>query len=96
MSIGLGEECFRENDWLNECDVSFGTMCMALSPNMCYLKRSIEYPKDLWTTLDRTFAMINEDHNSTLERIYRTRSILNQKILTSTLSDEVVQDEEEA
>ena len=80
VSIRLGEESFEsENYWLNECDASFGTMCMALSPSMCYLKRSVEYPKDLWTTLDRTFGMIDEDHNSTLERIYRTVSILNSR-----------------
>ena len=67
---------------------------MALSPSMCYLKRSVEYPKDLWTTLDRTFGIIDEDNNRTLESIYRTIIIL--KNLASTLSNEVVQDEEEA
>ena len=81
VSIRLGEDSFkREDDWLNECDASFGTMCMALSPSMCYLKRSVEYPKDLWTTLDRTFGIIDEDHNRTLERIYRTIIILSPKI----------------
>ena len=45
--IGLGEECFSENDWLNECDAYFGTMTLALSPNLCYLNRSIEDPKEL-------------------------------------------------
>ena len=40
--------------------------------------------------------MIYEDHNSTLERTSSTISILDPKILASTLSDEVVQDEEEA
>ena len=39
--------------------------------------------------------MIDEDHNSTLKSIYRTISIINPKISASTLSDEVVQDEEE-
>ena len=63
LSIGLGEESFEsENDYLNKCDVHFGTMCMALFPSMCYLKIFVEYPKDLWTTLDRTFGMIDEDH----------------------------------
>ena len=43
VSIELGEESFdSENDWLNECNADFGTMYMALSPSMCYLKRSIE------------------------------------------------------
>ena len=48
VSIGLGEESFEsENYYINECDAAFGTICMALSPSMCYLKRSVEYPKDL-------------------------------------------------
>ena len=97
VSIGLGEESFEsENDWINECDASFGKMCMALSPSMRYLKRFVEYPKDLWTKLDRTFGNHNEDHNRTLEIISITTRVLYSKLSTSTLSDEVVKDEEEA
>ena len=97
MSIGLGEESFEsDNDWLNEYDADFGTMCMAFSPSMRYLKRFVKNPKDLWKILDITFGMIDEDHNSTLESISSTISILNPKFLASTVSDEVVQDEEEA
>ena len=40
--------------------------------------------------------MIDEDHNITLESTSSTISILDPKISASTLSDEVVQDEEEA
>ena len=40
--------------------------------------------------------MTDEDHNSTLERIYSTISTLDTKLSTSTLFDEVVQNEEEA
>ena len=48
VSIGLGDESFeRKDDWLNECDAAYGTMCMALSPSMCYLKISVKNPKDL-------------------------------------------------
>ena len=48
VSIGLGEESFeREDDWLNKCDAAYGTMCMALSPSMRYIKLSIKNPKDL-------------------------------------------------
>ena len=68
VSIGLGEESYEsENDWLNECDAALGTMSLALSRSLCYLKRSIEFLKDLWTKLDRTFGMIDEDHNRNLE-----------------------------
>ena len=55
VSIGLGEDSFeREEYWLNECDATYGTMCMALSPSMRYLKRSVENPKDLWKILEKT------------------------------------------
>ena len=43
VSIGLGEESFEsENDWLNECDASFGTIALALPPSLHYLSRYIE------------------------------------------------------
>ena len=97
VSDGFGREYFEsENDWLNACDAAFGTIALGLSPSLRYLSRSIEDPKELWTRLDRTFGITDEDHNSTLESIYRTIRILNPKISASTLSDEVFQDEEEA
>ena len=46
--------------------------------------------------MDRTFGVIDEDHNRILERISRTISTLDPKFSASTLSDEVVQDEDEA
>ena len=94
VSIGLGEESFeRKHDWLNKCDVAYGNMYMAISPSMLYLKRLVRNPKDLWKILDRTFGMIDEDNNSTLESTSSTISILDLEISPSTLSDEVVQDE---
>ena len=97
VSIGLSEEYFEsENDWLNECDADFETIALPLSPSLRYLSRSIEYPKELSTRLDRTFGNIDEDHNITLESTSSTISILDPKFLASTLSDEVVQDEDEA
>ena len=63
VSIGLGKESYEnENDWLNYCDRYFGAICLALSPSLRYLISSAEYPKDLWTKLDRTFGKHNEDH----------------------------------
>ena len=48
VSIGIGEESFeREDDQLNKCDAAYGSMCMALSPSMRYLKLSVKNPKDL-------------------------------------------------
>ena len=82
VSIGLGEESFEINDgWLNECDATYGTMYMAISPSMRYLKMSVKNPKDLWKILDITFGMINEDHNSTLESTSSTISIPDPKII---------------
>ena len=83
-------------NWLNKSDGAFGAICLALSPSLCYVIGSAEYPKDLWTKLDRTFGKHNEGHNSTLEITSSTTRVLYSKISASTLSDEVVQDEEEA
>ena len=97
MSIGLGKESYEnDNDWLNDGDRSFGAICLALSPRLLYLIGSAKYPKEVWTKLDRTFGKHNEDHNSTLEITSRTTRVLYSKLLASTLSDEVVQDEDEA
>ena len=46
--------------------------------------------------MDRAFGKHNEDHNCKLEITPNTTRVLYSKVLTSTLSDEVVQDEEEA
>ena len=97
VSIGLGKESYEnENDWINDGDRYFGAICLALSPSLRYLIGSAEYPKDLWTKLDRTFGKHNEDHNSTLEITSSTTRVLYSKFSASTLSDEVVQDEDEA
>ena len=55
-----------------------------------------QYPKEVWTILDRTFGKHNEGHNSTLEITASTTIFLHSKLSASTLSDEVVQDEDEA
>ena len=48
VSIGLVKESYEdENDWLNDSDRAFGAICLALSPSLCWLIKSIEYPKDL-------------------------------------------------
>ena len=96
VSIGLGKECFSEIEWLNKSDGAFGTIAMGLSRSLRYLSRSIEDLKELWTRLDRTVGVIDENHNKILDRISSTISSLDPKLLASTLSDEVVQDEEEA
>ena len=97
VSIGLGKESYEnDNDWIDDGDRAFGAICLALSPSLYYLNGFAEYPKDLLTKLDRTFGKHNEDHNSTLEIIASTTRVLYSKVSASTLSDEVVQDEDEA
>ena len=97
VSIGMGRETYEnENDWLNDGDRAFGAICLALSDSLYFFVGSIEYPKDLWTKLDRTYGKHNEDHNSTLEITASTTRVLHSKLSASTLSDEVVQDEDEA
>ena len=66
------------------------------SPILRYLIDYAEYPKDLWIELDKTFGKNNEDYYRNLERKFRTTRIIYLKFSSSTLSDEFVQDEEEA
>ena len=95
--IRLGKESYEnENGWLNDGDRYFGAICLALSPSLYYLIGYAEYPKEVWTKLDRTFGKHNEDHNSTLEITSSTTRVLYSKLSSSTLSDDVVQDEDEA
>ena len=45
VSNGLDRESFEsEINWMNKCDVVFGTIALGLSPSLCYLSRSIKYP----------------------------------------------------
>ena len=98
VSIGLGRESYEnENDWLNDSDRAFGSMCLALDDSLYYLiPNHAEYQKKFWPILDRTFGKHNEDHNSTLEIAASTTRVLHSKFTATTLSDEVVQDEDEA
>ena len=90
VSIGIGKESYEnDNDWLNDSDRAFGTICLSLSPSLRYFVKTVEYPKDLWTKLDRTFGKHNEDHNRTLEITSSTTRVLYSKFSDSTISDEV-------
>ena len=45
VSLGAGKESYEEeNDWLNDCDRAYGSMCMVMTPNMRYLMESSKYP----------------------------------------------------
>ena len=97
FSIGIGKYSYEnENDWLNDGDGTFGAIDLALSPSLRYLTIFFEYPKDLWTKLDRTFGKNNEYHNRNLETTPSSTRFLDPKVSAFTLSGEFVQDEEEA
>ena len=97
VSIGLAKESYEnENVFLNDGDRDFGTICLALSPSLRYLVKSVEYPKDVWKKLDRNFGNNKENYNRTLEITPRTTIFPYSKFSTSTISNEVFQDEEGA
>ena len=81
VSLGIVKESYEdENDWINDGDRDFGTICLAVSLSLRYLIDSTEHPKDLWTELDRTFGKHNEDHYSNLERTPSTRRVIYSKV----------------
>ena len=74
--IGLGKESYEDdNYWINDSDRYFGTICLAFLLSLCYLIDSVEYPKDLWTEMDRKFGKHNEDHYRTFESPHRTTRV---------------------
>ena len=96
VSIVLGKYSYEyENDQINDGDIAYGKICEAFSSSLRYLIDFVEYPKDLWTKMDRTFGKHNEDHYSNLESIFRTTRVIYSKLSTSIISDEFFQDEEE-
>ena len=89
VSNGFGRNSFEsDNDWLKAKDKAFEIMELVLSPSMRYHSRSIKDSLELWQRLDRTIGSTWSTSSTT--------NILDSKVSASTLSDEVVQDEEEA
>ena len=98
VSMGLGKKYYEyEKDWLNDSDRAYGAICGTFSLSLLIdLIDFVEYLKDLWIELGRIFGNHNEDISSNLGSTFRTTTVLYSKVSTSTLSDEFVQDEEEA
>ena len=68
---------------------------MVMSHDMCYLMESVEYPFELWRNIDRAFGVQKEVDN-TWRKSKTSSSVLPLNVLASILSNEVIQDEEEA
>ena len=86
--MGFGKEYYEyENDWLNDGDRAYGTICMDFwrSTSLRYLNDFVKSPKDLWTKLDRSFGNHNEDIYRNLEGTFRTTRFLYSKFSASTL-----------
>ena len=50
VSMGLGKEYYEyENEWVNDGDIYFRTICISFSLILHYLIDYAKYPKDLWT-----------------------------------------------
>ena len=63
VSIGVVREpkSWQEKcDWLNDNDIAYGTMCLAIPPTMRYLLDSVEYPFELWRNLNEALGMKQE------------------------------------
>ena len=82
---------------LNDGDRDYGAICGTFSQSLLiYLIEFEKYPKDLWIELDRIFGKHNEDCYRNMGSKFRTTRVIYSKVSASTLSDEIVQDEEEA
>ena len=95
VSIGaLSElESYEENiDWLNNCDRTYGIMCLGISPNIYHLIDFVEYPFELWNNLDKAFGVQEVEDEAWREPIISSCG-LSEYVLASTLSDEVIYDE---
>ena len=43
VSFGAGKETYEdENDWIDDGEREYAIMCMAMTPNMCYLMEFVE------------------------------------------------------
>ena len=96
ISIGDGEYSYEDpSDWLYDCDRTFGSIYLAISPSMCYHIDFVEYPQDLQKELDRFLGKHNEDPSIYVESTFiSSMNALSRYVLASAISDEVDHDEE--
>ena len=96
ISIGASEESYEEaSDWMNDYNRAIRAIFLAISPGVRYLIDSVDYLKDLWTTLDRVLGKDNEDPSSYVESASSSSIIsVSQDVSASTFSDKVNHEEE--
>ena len=64
VSIGVVEipkYDVEKSIWFNDCDRSFGAMCLSIPPRMSYLIDIVEFPSEIWSILDRAFGQHIEE-----------------------------------
>ena len=54
-AVEMIESDDEKSIWFNECDRSFGAMCLAIPPRMSYLIDIVEYPYEIWPIMDNAF-----------------------------------------
>ena len=45
--------------WLNNYEISYGAMCLAIPPRMPYVIDVVEFPSEIWSRLDGAFGQQN-------------------------------------
>ena len=99
MSIGVvrePESCQEKDAWINDNDRAYGTMCLDIPPNMCYLLDSVYYPFDICRNLDEALGM-HQEYVSYMESKQMGTSLcaLPPMISASYISQEAIRNEEE-
>ena len=79
-------------DWINNFHISYGIMCLGMSPNIYHLIDSSEYPFDLWNNLDKYFGL-HEIEDEAWRKPSISSCSLSQYFLASKFFDEVYHDE---
>ena len=96
VSIGVVREpeSFQEkDDWLNDNDRAYRTMCLAIPPIMRYILDSVDYPFELWRNIDESLGMQQEDVSYMERNQMGTSLYVLPMISASCISQEVVRNE---
>ena len=66
FDLSIGVVAMPESDddksiWFNNCDKSYGAMCLSIPPRMRYLIDVIEIPSEIWSRMDKAFCQQTEE-----------------------------------